>query len=391
MRATRATRTSNTASALSMRPPGGVAADSFTVVQMLRCPRCHDVTVLETLECPGCGLAVGFHPPTLTMREATRGGVDVDGRTWVPCSNRGWGCNWLVAEDVGAARCLSCRLNRQRPDASDTMALEKLSDASRVMRRLIVQLAELGLPVDPFYEREGGVAFDLLSSDSGQGRVTIGHANGVITIDLIETLDDYREALRIRLGEPYRTMLGHFRHEVGHYYQWILVEQTGWIDECRELFGDERASYSEAIDRHYREGAPEGWDASYISEYATMHPWEDFAECFAHYLHITDSLTTAAAGGLVLQADRLDGLIDADVAPRRSYQDASTSEMLGDWQWLSLLLNRINHAMGRSDLYPFTITEPVRTKLDFVHRVVRDVAGRNSGQPVLACLPLARS
>ena len=354
---------------------------------MLRCPRCGGVTVLETLDCPGCGLAVGLHPPTLSMREATSDGVNVDGRVWFPCSNRDWRCNWLVAEDAGAGRCLSCRLNRRRPEASDTMALEKLADASRVMRRLLVQLAELGLPVEPFYEREGGLAFDLLSSYSGQGRVTIGHANGVITIDLIETLDDYREALRIRLREPYRTMLGHFRHEVGHYYQWILVEQTDWIEECRGLFGDERASYADALERHYHEGAPEGWEASYISEYATMHPWEDFAESFAHYLHITDSLTTAAAGGLVLHADRVGDLIDTDIAPRRSCQGVPTAEMLADWKWLSLLLNRVNHAMGRDDLYPFTLTEPVCAKLDFVHRVVQDVSDRNAGRPVLECAP----
>jgi hypothetical protein len=283
---------------------------------------------------------------------------------------------------------MSCRLNRRRPEASDTIGLEKLADASQVMRRLLAQLADLGLPVEPFYEREGGLAFDLLSSYSGQGRVTIGHANGVITIDLVETLDDYREAMRIRLGEPYRTMLGHFRHEVGHYYQWILVEQTSWIDECRELFGDERASYSDAIDRHYREGAPDGWEASYISEYATMHPWEDFAETWAHYLHITGTLATAAAGGLVMEASRVDGLVDADVAPRPSYRDASTTDILADWRWLSLLLNRVNHAMGRGDMYPFTIRETVSTKLDFVHRVVQDAASRNSGQPVLACLPV---
>ena len=361
---------------------------SLAGVQMLRCPRCRDFTVLEALDCAGCGLAVGFHPPTLNMHEATPEGTSLDGRTWIPCSNRHWRCNWLVAEDAGAGRCLSCRLNRRRPEASDTIALEKLADASQVMRRLLVQLAELRLPVDPFYEREGGLAFDLLSSYSGQQRVTIGHANGVITIDLIETLDDYREAMRIRLREPYRTMLGHFRHEVGHYYQWILVEQTDWIDECRELFGDERASYSDAMNRHYREGAPDGWETSYISEYATMHPWEDFAESFAHYLHITDSLTSAAAGGLVLQASRVDGLIDADIAPRATYQGTATSEMLADWQWLSLLLNRVNHAMGRGDMYPFVLTEPVRTKLDFVHRVVQDVANRNSGQPMLACAPL---
>ncbi len=350
---------------------------------MIRCPRCGQVAVLEALECTDCGLAIGFHPPSLRMAEATTAGVEKDGRTWVPCSNRDWRCNWLVADDAGTAQCFSCSLTRQRPASDDTIAIEKLADAAQVKRRLLVQLAELGLPVDPFWEREGGLAFDLLSSFSGQGRVTIGHASGVVTIDLVETLDDYREALRIRLREAYRTMLGHFRHEVGHYYQWILVEQTGWIDECRELFGDERASYSDAIDRHYANGAPEGWETSYISEYATMHPWEDFAESLAHYLHITDSLTTAAAGGLVLQASRVDGLVADDVVPRSSYQDRPMSEMLSDWHWLSLLFNRVNHAMGKGDLYPFTLTEPVQRKLDFVHRVVQDAAGRTTRESIL--------
>lgn len=350
---------------------------------MLQCPRCADITLLESLECEACGLTIGFHPPSLTMREAITGSIDIDGVRWSPCSNRDWRCNWLVADDAGSGQCSSCRLTRQRPDASDTIALEKLADAAGVKRRLLVQLAELGLPVVPFYEREGGLAFDLLSSYSGQGRVTIGHANGVITIDLVETLDDYREALRIRLGEPYRTMLGHFRHEVGHYYQWVLVEQTNWIHECRELFGDERASYSDALQRHYASGAPEGWEASFISEYATMHPWEDFAECFAHYLHITDTLGTAAAGGLVLHADRVAGVDAADVVPRASYHDVPTSEMLADWHWLSLLFNRVNHAMGRGDLYPFRLSAPVERKLDFVHRVVQEVARSTAGTPIL--------
>lgn len=352
-------------------------------MKLFRCPRCEDITVLETLVCRGCGLAIGFHPPSLDMAEANDDGTDIDGRSWIPCSNRHWRCNWLVATDAGSARCSSCRLVRKRPEASDTIALEKLADATVPMRRLLVQLADLGLPIDPFYEREGGLAFDLLSTNSGQGRVTIGHANGVITIDLVETLDDYREALRIRLGEPYRTMLGHFRHEVGHYYQWVLVEQSDWIDECRRLFGDERASYAEALDRHYRQGPPDGWAATYISEYATMHPWEDFAESFAHYLHITNTLGTAAAGGLVLQAERVDGALENDVVPRASYRDQDMSVVLADWQWLSLLFNRVNHSMGRGDLYPFTLTEPVKQKLDFVHRVVQDASTRTDGSTIL--------
>ena len=119
-------------------------------------------------------------------------------------------------------------------------------------------------------------------------------ANGIITIDLAESLDDRREALRVRLGEPYRTILGHLRHEVGHYYQKVLIADDALRTRCRELFGDERESYSEALTRHYRLGAPADWNTSFISEYATMHPWEDFAETFAHYLHITGTLQTIA-------------------------------------------------------------------------------------------------
>ena len=200
--------------------------------------------------------------------------------------------------------------------------------------------------------------------------MTIGHANGIVTIDLAESLDAHREALRISLGEPYRTMLGHFRHEVGHYYEWILVEQTGWIDECRTLFGDERASYRDAIARHYRTGAPRDWAESFISEYATMHPWEDFAECFAHYLHLTGTLQTAAGGRLTVQVEGVPQIPDGEVRPRTRYSDATMDEVLADWLPLSTFLNRVNRAMGKHDLYPFTISAPVARKLDFVHRVV---------------------
>ncbi len=317
------------------------------------------------------------------MVELSADGVTVGGEKWIACANRGWECNWLLPSEADAARCFSCRLTRNRPASDDTIALEKLVEASRSKRRLLIQLAQLGLPIEPYHEREGGLAFDLLSSYSGTGPVTTGHASGVITIDLVETLDDYRERLRVQLGEPYRTMLGHFRHEVAHYYQWILVEQGPRIDECRELFGDERASYSDAIDRHYRFGAPDGWEESYISEYATMHPWEDFAETFAHYLHIMDTLTTAATGGMVLDASRLEGLIDQDIIPLASYSDHEMADVMADWRWLSLFFNAVNHAMGKDDLYPFRLVEPVVRKLAFVHDLVRET-GRAVERPILA-------
>ncbi len=339
-------------------------------MRVFRCPRCGSVAFLETLTCDACGLQMGLHPPTLGMRPAPEQGADVDGTWWFPCSNRSWGCNWLAQADSGSGRCLACRLIHERPDNDDTLGLEKLASATADERRLLVQLADLGLPVRPWYEQAGGLGFDLISSRSDGARVMTGHANGIVTIDLAESLDEHREALRVKLGEPYRTMLGHFRHEVGHYYEWVLVEQTDWIEECRSLFGDERTSYKDAIARHYREGAPHDWSESFISEYATMHPWEDFAECFAHYLHLTGTLQTAAGGQLTVQVDGVPHIADGPVHPRTSYADATMDQILADWLPVSTFLNRVNRAMGKRDLYPFDIPAPVARKLDLVHRVV---------------------
>jgi hypothetical protein len=91
-------------------------------------------------------------------------------------------------------------------------------------------------------------------------------------------------------------LLGHFRHEVGHYF-WdrLVATDPHQLEEFRVLFGDDRQDYGEALKRHYDEGAPANWQDTYISMYATMHPWEDFAETWAHYLHIVDTLETAGA------------------------------------------------------------------------------------------------
>jgi len=303
--------------------------------------------------------------------------VLIDGVRWWRCSNAFWGCNWLVAEETGSGECFSCRLTRRRPDPTDTPAMEKLAAVELDKRRLIIQLYQLGLPIEPYYQREGGLAFDLLSSFSGE-RVMIGHANGVITLDVAESLDAYREAIRVRLAEPYRTMLGHLRHEVGHYYQWVLVPEGTLADRCRAVFGDERASYSDAIDRHYRLGAPADWADAFISEYATMHPWEDFAETFAHYLHISGTLRTAAAVDLAILDDPYEdgtatGTREAQlIRPLPDYTEAGFDRMLEDWHWTSMLFNRINRSMGQRDLYPFTLSAPVLRKLAFMHGLITD-------------------
>ncbi|HEX5730568.1 zinc-binding metallopeptidase family protein [Microbacterium sp.] len=334
-----------------------------------RCPHCRHFLYLDRLTCPNCEAELGYHMLSRQFYGIRNNQVVIDGRTWYTCSNREWECNWLVRDDAPAGRCFSCRLTRRRPAANDTVALEKLASTEEAKRRLLLQLGSLGLPIVGWDIKPGGLGFDLISSLTDGKRVMIGHANGIITLDLAESLDDRREALRVRLGEPYRTILGHLRHEVGHYYQGVLLTDDAAWDECRELFGDERVSYQDAIKQHYTFGAPEGWHKSFISEYATMHPWEDFAETWAHYLHITGTLQTAAAIGIRLDAT-VTNLRDADVVPQESYESEPIQQLLTDWEWMSQAFNRINRAMGFRDLYPFEIVPAVRKKLAFMHEIV---------------------
>lgn len=342
-----------------------------------RCPHCRNFAFLDWQHCERCEGGIGFHYRSQQFIPIDDDGTEVGDERWFTCSNWGWGCNWVVREGAGSGQCFSCRLTRNRPDSSDTIAMEKLAETEVAKRRLVLQLLQLDLPIEGWREREGGLGFDLLSSRSSGERVTIGHANGIITIDLAESLDDWRESLRVKLGEPYRTMLGHLRHEVGHYYDFRLIPDGPQRDAYRALFGDERESYRDAIARHYAVGAPEGWQTGFISEYATMHPWEDFAETFAHYLHITGTLSTAAAAGVRLDHG-VTGMRDVDVEPLSDYRDQSIQRLTDDWKWLSLVFNRVNRSMGARDLYPFELNAEVRRKLEFVHKLVQRVASADA-------------
>ncbi|OBI44444.1 putative zinc-binding metallopeptidase [Mycobacterium sp. E796] len=347
------------------------------------CPLCRGFAPFDSRRCPNCSAELGLHVPSRAMVATSDGTAVIDGEVWVQCTrSETLGCNWLTPElqEIGGeqGRCIADSLIRREPDADDTIAVEKLASTAVALRRLVYQLIDIGLPIDPYWRKDGGLAFDLLSSYSGRERVVIGHADGVITIDLVESLDAYREALRVNLGEPYRTMLGHFRHEVGHYYQNVLVEQdpgaARYLDECREIFGDERVDYQAEMARHYKFGAPPDWGDSYISEYATMHPWEDFAECFAHYLHIADTMATTREAGMILHADRVRFSVPRDIVPLASYDVAPIEHLLEDWKWLALFFNQVNTAMGKNPLYPFHIPPPVVCKLAFVHKVIRGTA-----------------
>lgn len=307
------------------------------------CGNCHRLAPFESNRCLHCGAEHGFD-------WAERELVAFWPTERIRCLHRATAaCNAIVPAEEEP--CAACALTRTRPADEDTTGFTRFAEAEAAKRRLVFELGELGLPTD------GGLTFDMLSSDLQP--VTTGHADGVITIDLAEVDDSHREAMRAQMAEPYRTVLGHLRHEIGHYYQPIVV--TDW-DACRALFGDEREDYAKAMERHYEQGAPGDWPARFVSAYATMHPWEDWAESFAHYLHIADTVQTALAYGV-----RVDG--PPGLAPMPPDEGEFASIMAG-WLPLTYALNALNRSMGAEDLYPFVLVPPVIEKLEFVHSTV---------------------
>jgi hypothetical protein len=328
-------------------------------VRSYRCPNCDQLVFFENTECLRCGTALGFDPERMELVR-----VDDDGGP-PRCSNqRVAACNWLTS-DADEPLCVCCRLTRTRPADTDGTAMGEFADAEAAKRRMVFQILDLGLPLTGWSEQPGGLGYDLLSS--AETKVVTGHQDGIITIDLAESDDPHREQVRQDMGEAYRTMLGHVRHETGHYYWPILVEEGGRIERFRQLFGDERADYGEAMDRHYQRGAPKGWGEHYVSAYATMHPWEDWAETFAHYLHIRDTLQTAASFGVEVDGPRPE--LSAD--PSEDVGDEPFQEVLNEWLPLTYALNAVNRSMGRDDLYPFVLSPTVVRKLTWVHRCLR--------------------
>jgi hypothetical protein len=335
----------------------------------------------ENTECLRCGQTLAFDAEKMTLVAS-----DAEGSPR-RCANQSLAaCNWLVPLDSTEDLCKSCRLTRIRPSDTDASALAEFAETEAAKRRLVYQLLDLGLPLRSWADADGGLGYDLLASNGSD--VVIGHADGIITIDLAETDDPTREQVRQDMGEAYRTMLGHLRHETGHYYWYVLVEQPGLSERFRELFGDERADYQESINRHYSQGAPDGWEQDYVSAYATMHPWEDFAETFAHYLHIRDTLQTAAAYGVRIEVPHGDDLVaDPEVEVDHEPFDA----ILSDWLPLTYALNALNRSMGYGDLYPFVLSPGVIRKLTWVHhRVTPKEASRNR-EAAAATRPARRS
>jgi hypothetical protein len=319
------------------------------------CPKCGQRLAFENSRCLNCGSDIGFDLDVQDFRILT---PDGDYRR---CANaRVAVCNWLVPSESDATLCRSCSLTRTRPSDNDAVGLPEFAEAETAKRRLVVELCELGLPiVDRHTDPERGLCFDLLSST--RTSVTTGHADGVITLDLAESDDVHREQLRISMDEPYRTLLGHFRHEIGHYYFTVLAESGEARLLFEKLFGDPDLDYQAALDRHYSSGPPEDWRASFISSYATMHPAEDWAETFAHYLHIRDTIDTAAAFGFAPAG----ATIDKPLAGEAGFE-----RIVDLWLPLAWALNMINRSMGHPALYPFVLAPAVLEKMALIHQLI---------------------
>jgi hypothetical protein len=358
-------------------------------MKIFHCDHCGQPVFFENSQCVKCQHVLAYLPDRAAIGALERVDVNVwrslaataEGATYRLCRNYSEAnvCNWALAAADPRPLCRSCRLTRIIPDLGRSGHQQAWYRLEVAKRRLLYTLLGLGLPVvgkenDPVR----GLAFQFLADpDPGVANgasVLTGHKDGVITINVAEADDAEREKRRQLMQEPYRTLLGHFRHEIGHYYWDRLVKDTDWVTAFRHRFGDERADYAQALKRHYREGARADWPEQFISAYASSHPWEDWAETWAHYLHMTDSLETAAGCGLSLQPRCPDEpALNANLLPHDG-RPRSFDAMIASWFALTNVLNNFNRGLGLPDAYPFILSTPVIEKLRFVHEVTLSAA-----------------
>lgn len=280
-------------------------------------------------------------------------------------------CNWAVPIEDPEVLCQSCRLTQVIPDLSEPGNRAAWYRLETAKRRLIYALLRFHLPlVGKSEEGTGGLSFEFLNDttkpNGDRGRVMTGHDNGLITINVAEADDVHREQQRTQQNEPYRTLLGHFRHEIGHYYWDRLIPNSARLEEFRTTFGDERADYQEALKHHYAMGPPPSWEQEFISAYASSHPWEDWAESWAHVLHMSDALETAQSMGLSIKPRRADEPSLSKLPKTLTPGTAGFEQIVQAWFSLTYVLNNLTRGLGLADSYPFVLSARVIDKLRFV-------------------------
>jgi hypothetical protein len=344
-------------------------------MKLFECQNCGQLLYFENTRCESCGLRLGYLPERETVSA-----LKPEGELWQAlaephgryrfCANAEHdACNWVIRAEQPDRFCAACQHNRTIPDLSVPENLAHWRKIEFAKHRLFYTLLKLKLPHTTRAEDADGLAFDFVSSAAPiphGAPVTTGHANGLITINLAEADDAERERQRAAMGEPYRTLLGHFRHEIAHYYWDMLIANSPVIEEFRKIFGDERSDYAEALRQHYANGPPADWPERFVTAYASSHPWEDFAETWAHYFHMVDTLETARAFGLSVRPKVTRGAdlsISIDFDPHKS----DMARIIDAWLPLTFAVNSVNRSMGQPDLYPFVLSPAVIVKLTFIH------------------------
>ena len=361
-------------------------------MRAFNCDHCGHLVFFDSVQCLHCGSTLAFLPDALTMaalalapqdgaglwrRRGERGGAGGSGPLYRMCRNHTehQACNFAVPASDDAALCASCRQTRVLPDLSEAGNLGRWRQIEAAKRRLFYTLARLGLEPAP---GRAGPVFEFLAEWPGGPPVLTGHHSGTITLNVAEADDDERARRRVALGEPYRTLIGHLRHESGHFYWDQLVRDGGRAEDFRRVFGDERQDYAAALSAHYAKGGNLGdWAAHHVSAYAASHPWEDWAETWAHYLHMIDLLETSASYATEVTVPGIYGpqrsrAIDPFATPAPDF-DAMLQHLVP----LTLLLNSLTSSLGQPDAYPFALAEQALAKLRFVHAVVRGAAAPN--------------
>ncbi|PXW56917.1 putative zinc-binding peptidase [Methylobacterium sp. B4] len=359
-------------------------------MRIFQCQACDQPVSFESTVCESCERRLGYVCDCHAVSALEPCGEDArgplfrayahPGRKYRLCANAAYeACNWTVPEESDEPYCVTCRHNRVVPDLSLPANLERWRQIEAAKRRLFYSLLRLELPLVTRAQYSDGLAFDFLAESAGPPVMT-GHLDGLITLSIAEADDVERERRRTMFGEYYRTLLGHFRHEIGHYFWNLLVRFDPSLPAFRVLFGDERADYGAALRRHHSEGAPPDWQESFVSSYATAHPWEDFAETFAHYLHIVDTLETGSAFEMRLSPKLRGGGEGAQASTCIDFDPYETPDfqrVIEAWLPLTYAMNSLNRSMGQPPLYPFKLAPAVIAKLAFVHE--RIYAARSPG------------
>lgn len=359
-------------------------------MKVFHCDHCDHLVFFENTQCVACGHTLAFLPELMDVGslEPARTGDGqtfvsplnaTSGRTYRLCQNYAMNrvCNWAVPSDDPNPLCESCRLTRMIPDLTVPGTADAWYRLELAKRRVIYTLKNLGLPIAAYGDQLGpGLEFLFLADDPGDpAPVLTGHSAGTITVNIAEADDAERERRRYLLGEPYRTLLGHFRHETGHYYWNRLVGAMPALDRFRRLFGDERDDYGLALQRYYQLGPRPDWQAHCVSAYASAHPSEDWAETWTHYLHMTDTLEMAAACGVSIRPRRAGEPALSRVPETAGTPETPFDRMIAGWYPLTYVLNNLNRGLGLADAYPFVLSPHAVEKLRFVHEVIATAAG----------------